>query len=59
MLRLMSVAVDELGHDASESLNTQEPWSDIEEKNISHVPGKHATLDVDVDGGSFIGVNTL
>ena len=59
MYRNGSVGLDELGHHAAESLDTERKRSNVEKKHVLHVTGKHTTLNSSTDSHYLIRVDAL
>ncbi len=53
------VGLDELGHHASQGLDTERKRSDVEQKDILHVACKHAALDGRSDGNDLVRIDAL
>ena len=53
------VAIDQLGHDAAESLDAQGQRRHVQQKNVLDFAGQHAALDRRADGHDLVRVDTL
>jgi len=53
------VAIDEFGGHATQSLDTEREWGDIEQYHVSHLTFEHAGLDCCAHRDNFVGIHAL